>query len=57
MAEKMKGDEELDQLFRDFDDKHSELQQKFLEVEKNLEEFRKEKSETAGDEPEEVPTP
>ena len=55
MAEKTTGVEELDQLFKDFDDKHSELQQKFLEVEKNLEAFRKEKSEPAGDETEENP--
>ncbi len=49
MAENEKALEDLEELFKTFDQKHAEVQQKFYEVEKNLLDFRKEQDKAAGE--------
>jgi septation ring formation regulator EzrA len=49
MAENEKALDDLEELFKTFDQKHSEVQQKFYEVEKNLLDFRKEQDKAAGE--------
>ncbi len=54
MSEKNNPDE-LDTLFKDFEQKFAECQQKITDIEKNLDEFRKEKNEDLDQEAREKP--
>ena len=44
MTEEKKEVDELEALFKVFDEQHAECQQKITDIEKQLEDFRKEKA-------------